>query len=285
MRTGSQLLALAVGLAGLNIWAQAIPLTGEPRHDSGQSIIGAYEGWFPNADGSFSLLAGYYNRNFAEEVDIPIGPNNKIEPGGPDQGQPTHFYPGRGWGNFVVRVPHDFGDKKLTWTITANGKTTTMPFGLEPLWEISPMSEIGMGNTPPVLSLDEGGPTVQGPAPRIESITAKVGVPVTLTAVVKDDAKTFPGARPPAGPAVVLTWTKFRGPGEVKFANAKPPVAENKQHADKDHPFAGKATTTAVFSQPGEYELNVTANDWSGEGGRGFLCCWTNAHLKITVTQ
>jgi hypothetical protein len=95
MRTGSQLLALAVGLAGLNIWAQAIPLTGEPRHDSGQSIIGAYEGWFPNADGSFSLLAGYYNRNFAEEVDIPIGPNNKIEPGGPDQGQPTHFYPGR----------------------------------------------------------------------------------------------------------------------------------------------------------------------------------------------
>ncbi len=179
----------AVGLAGLNIWAQAVRLTGEPRHDSGQSIIGAYEGWFPDTDGSFSLLVGYYNRNFSEEVDIPIGPDNKIEPGGPDQGQPTHFYPGRGWGNFVVRVPRDFGDKKLIWTITANGKTTTRPFGLESLWEISPMSEIGMGNTSPALRLDGGGPTVQEPAPRIESVSAKVGVPLTRTALMTGPVK------------------------------------------------------------------------------------------------
>ena len=263
--------------------AQAISLSGEPRHDYGQSVIGAYEGWFPNADGSFSLLVGYFNRNLVEQLELPAGPNNKIEPGGPDYGQPTHFMPGRGWGNFVIRVPKDFGDRKLVWTLTAYGKPTTLTFGLEPLWEISPLAEIGMGNTPPILSLDEGGPGVQGPAPRTESVTGKVGVPLTLTAAVMDDAKTFPGARPPAAPAVTVTWTKFRGPGEVKFANPKPPVVENKQRADAAHPFAGKAITTAVFSEPGEYELNVTANDWSGEGGRGFLCCWTNAHLKVSV--
>jgi hypothetical protein len=142
-----------------------------------------------------------------------------------------------------------------------------------------------MGNTPPILSFDEGGPTVTGPAPRIESITGKVGVPVTLTAVVKDDAKTFPNTKGPNTPPVVITWTKFRGPGEVKFSNPKPPVMENKAKADAGHPFAGKATTTATFTETGEYELNVTANDWSGEGGRGFLCCWTNGHLKVTVTK
>ena len=90
-------------------------------HDSGQSVTGAFEGWFQNPDGSFSLLLGYYNRNLKQELDIPVGPDNRIDPGGPDQGQPTHFLPGRQWGVFTVTVPKDFGIKKLTWTLTANG--------------------------------------------------------------------------------------------------------------------------------------------------------------------
>ena len=69
----------------------------------------AFEGWYPNADGSFSLLIGYYNRNSKEALDIPIGPNNRIEPGEPDQGQPTYFEIGRQWGVFVIKVPKDFG--------------------------------------------------------------------------------------------------------------------------------------------------------------------------------
>ncbi len=67
-------------------------------HDAGASVTGAFEGWYKNADGTFSLLLGYYNRNRNQEVDLPVGPNNRIEPGGPDRGQPTHFLPGRGWG-------------------------------------------------------------------------------------------------------------------------------------------------------------------------------------------
>ena len=50
-------------------------------------------------------------------LDIPVGPNNRVEPGGPDQGQPTHFEIGRQWGVFVVKVPKDFGTKAITWTI------------------------------------------------------------------------------------------------------------------------------------------------------------------------
>src|SRR5262245_9108245 len=67
----------------------------DPMRERGASVTPAYEGWYPNADGSFSLLLGYYNRNTKEPLDIPIGPNNRIEPGPADQGQPTHFETGR----------------------------------------------------------------------------------------------------------------------------------------------------------------------------------------------
>ncbi len=75
----------------------------------------------------YTLLVGYFNRNLKETLDIPVGPNNRIEPGGPDQGQPTHFLPRRQWGVFTIKVPKDFGDKRLTWTIVANGQTTIDP--------------------------------------------------------------------------------------------------------------------------------------------------------------
>ena len=71
------------------------------------------------------MLFGYMNANWQQEFDIPIGPPNMIEPGGPDQGQPTHFYPRRNPFLFTVRVPADFGTKELIWTLTANGKTET----------------------------------------------------------------------------------------------------------------------------------------------------------------
>jgi hypothetical protein len=65
------------------------------------------------------------------------------------------------------------------------------------------------------------------------------------------------------------------------FANAKPPV-ERTDGATKAA-FSGRATTAVTFSAPGEYILEVVANDWSGEGGRGFQCCWTNALVKVSV--
>src|SRR3954467_12111024 len=98
-----------------------LPLT--PQRERGASISPAFEGWYPNADGTFSMLLGYYNRNAKQPLDIPIGPNNKMEPGPPDQGQPTYFEVGRQWGVFVLKVPKDFGKKTITWTISANGET------------------------------------------------------------------------------------------------------------------------------------------------------------------
>lgn len=92
-------------------------------YSTGQSVSPAYEGWWRNDDGSFTMFFGYMNSNWLQELDVPVGPENGIEPGGPDQGQPTHFYPRRSPFLFTIRVPKDFGTKELIWTLATNGKT------------------------------------------------------------------------------------------------------------------------------------------------------------------
>ena len=263
--------------------AQRLPL--EPAHDTGQSVTGAYEGWFKNQDGSFSLLFGYYNRNQKQDLEIPVGPNNRIEPGGPDQGQPTHFQPGRQWGLFTVTVPADFGTNKLTWTLISNGQTLAIPGSLNPLWEINAFHEPTTGNTPPVIRLPKGA-SVQGPRPVSTALSTTVANPLTLTVSVSDDAKMpligSTGMQRPTTPPVTVTWSKFRGPGIVTFADAKPAVELANGQA-RDGGVSGTASTSATFSEPGEYVLLVVANDWSGVGGRGYQCCWTNAQVKVSV--
>lgn len=255
----------------------------EPPHESGQSITGAFEGWFANPDGSFSLLLGYYNRNTKRELDIPIGPNNRIDPGGPDQGQPTHFMTGRQWGVFTVTAPKDFGTRKLTWTLMVNGQTTVIPMSLNPLYEVSPFIE-GSGNTPPFISFEEGKLGIQGPRPGSATLWTTVPNPLTLTVWVSDDAKAPRSATQGVrSTPVLIGWSKFRGPGSVTFANNKPTVDKIESKLTPTPVFTGKATTTATFGEPGEYVLRLVANDASGDGGRGFQCCWSNAQVKVTV--
>jgi hypothetical protein len=280
---------LAVLLASWALLRAAPPVNGqsqlpmEPLHSAGQSVTAAYEGWFKNPDGSFSLLFGYFNRNLQEELDIPIGDNNRMEPGPPDQGQPTHFLPRRQWGLFTVTVPENFGTQKLTWTIVVNGQATAVPAHLDARWEIAPFSDVGIGNTPPLISFEEVGPSVQGPRGISFALETTMPNPVTLNVWTADDAKTFQGGKLPDSPPVTITWSKFRGPGAVKFANTKPPVEKADRKWNPTPAVSGKATTTATFSEPGEYVLHVVANDWSGEGGGGFQCCWTNGQVKVTV--
>src|SRR6266849_205534 len=249
------------------VWA-ALPVNGqsgqlpmEPLHESGQNVTAAYEGWFKNPDGTFSLLFGYFNRNLNEELDIPVGDNNRIEPGPPDQGQPTHFLPRRQWGVFTVTVPQNFGTEKLTWTLVTNGQATAVPAHLDARWEIAPFSDVGVGNTPPLISFEEGGPSVQGPRGISIALETTLRNPVTLNMWVADDAKTFLGGKIPDTPAVTVTWAKFRGPGAVKFANNKPAVekGDGKWKTTPAPVYSGKATTTATFSEPGEYVLRVVA--------------------------
>jgi hypothetical protein len=282
-RTTIIALHIVVLLAG---WAlvsgRQLPL--EPLRESGQSITGAYEGWFGNPDGSYSLLFGYYNRNKKQELDIPVGPNNGIEPGGPDYGQPTHFLTGRQWGVFTVTAPKNFGTKKLTWTLVANGKTTVIPASLDPMWEVAPFIEASR-NTPPFISFEEGALGVNGPRGHSVSLTTTFPNPLTLTTWVSDDVRltyrpSHGGLR--VGP-VTVKWSKFRGPGAVTFADNRPTLEKIESKVTPAPAFSGRATTTATFGEPGEYLLRVVANDASGDGGNGSQCCWSNAQVKVSV--
>jgi hypothetical protein len=255
----------------------ALPLT--PQRERGASITPAFEGWYPNADGSFSMLLGYYNRNAKESLDIPVGPNNRVDPGGPDQGQPTHFETGRQWGVFVVKVPKDFGTKAITWTIVANGETQSIPFTLNKGYPISPYKELGMGNQPPVLAFTEGGAKVTGPPISVaNTYSGTVKQPIPINVWVEDPKA--PGdvegaaLRPGFTPSVAtISLHLFRGPGKVTFDKARIPVLKQGE----------MIAPTATFDTPGEYTLRVQANDESGEGGAGFQCCWTNTYVKVTV--
>ena len=280
------LVALAVLACVTGAGPSAQQLAMEPLKDSGSNIFPAYEGWYQNADGTYTLLMGFYNRNKKQTLDIPIGPDNKIEPGGPDQGQPTHFVVGRGWGTIAIKVPKDFGDKKLTWTLTANGRTAVVPFGITKGYQIEPYLDAAMGNKPPVIKFGEKGESLTGP-PKLaaaSAVSGVVGEPVTLSYWVTDDGheETPTGgsaaAAPPAGaagpprrPRVSTTLTKYRGPGTITFADNTPAI-------EKD-----KVTTTATFSMPGEYWIRIEGNDASGVGGGGFQCCWTTAYIKATI--
>ena len=274
---------------GALLLGQQLP---EPRKQSGASITGSFEGWFANADGSRSFLVGYYNRNSGQELDVPVGPENRIEPGGPDMGQPTHFLSGRQYGMFVVPVPREFGPQdRFTWTIVANGQTTSIPLRLHPDYLIEPFKETAVNNTPPAIRIDEQGPASQGPVARIAIApvrTTSLPSPLALTLWAADDMKYTSGTSAPLTtprPPVTVKWSKYRGPGSVAFDNARPAVAALPASAAGGMPFLGKATTSVRFGEPGEYVLHVTANDYSGDGGGGFVCCWTTLMVKVSVSS
>ncbi|MGH9143754.1 MAG: hypothetical protein ACRD2I_21680 [Vicinamibacterales bacterium] len=257
-----------------------------PRRGAGDSVTGAFEGWYYNPDGSRAFLVGYYNRNSRQELDIPIGPNNRIEPGGPDMGQPTHFLPGRQWGVFTVNAPKEFkATDSYVWTIVANGQSTSIPLRLKPDYVMSPFAEIAVGNTPPVLKFEPSGGPFQGPLATMQtavSMTASLATPLALHVLVSDDMKYTSGtnAPPPGARAPVsVRWTKYRGPGEVTFDKARPEIQKSTGAA----PFNGKADATAKFSAAGDYVLHLTGNDYSGDGGGGFGCCWSTALVKVSV--
>src|SRR3954468_1364884 len=161
----------------------------EPARESGQSVTPAYEGWFKSADGSIGFLLGYYNRNRSQTLDVPVGADNRIRAGGPARGQPPHSPPPRRGGVSAIIVPAaEARDRTLTWTLTANGRTLSVPMTLNKDYEVEPLRDAAVGNTPPVLRFDPPGARFQGPPHGIGvTLAAKAGRPLTIAAVISDD--------------------------------------------------------------------------------------------------
>lgn len=275
-------LGVVLALAGVRVApAQESGATQSPTYQSslkfasGREVVPYLEGWIRNPDGTFDFVFGYYNRNMEQTLIIPPGPNNFLSPGDADQGQPTYFMARRQPRIFRIRVPKDWGDKALTWTITANGRTEKVVAKLVPSYEkderfIQTNNSTGVTfgvddvNTPPVLKV-------------ASTFTGTVGAPITLPAevtddglpkprVVKNDDPDRPQEQAPAdplarfrsqrnssapprmiGPRVI--WQIYRGPGKVEFDRYQIPVE------------GGKAVTAARFSEPGRYTLIASAGD------------------------
>jgi hypothetical protein len=167
-------------------------------YSSGQNASPAFEGWERNEDGSFNFLFGYMNRNWEEQLNVPIGPENNIEPGGPDRGQPTRFLPRRNRFVFRVRVPKDWGEKELVWTLTTRGKTEKAYASLRQDYFIddvviaSETGALGAGTSSPEVRANKR-PVIKIDGDKTR--TVKVGQALALIAWVTDDGVPKPRAQ------------------------------------------------------------------------------------------
>jgi hypothetical protein len=238
----------------------------EPLGTTGEAIYPAFEGWGPIKDGTNVLLVGYFNRN-KEAVDVPIGPDNRIEPGGPDYGQPTHFHSGRQWGVFAIPLPKDFGTKKLTWTLTANGHTSSVQIWMNPPYWIEFFKNTANGNEPPRIKFAENGPEYIGP-PReksVQTLSATVGQPLTLTAWAADQPPTIKFGEG-AEPAAAGGGAGRGGAATKKPAANEPPPAIIGNRVIASTPGAGPGGGAAAAAARNRGDIQVLWKKYRGPG-------------------
>jgi hypothetical protein len=294
----SRVTGFALGL-GLAVIGAAVAhaqssqiLPSYPKLAFGGTISPAYDGWYDNPDGTRTFLMGYYSRNWEDPIEVPIGPNNRFEPGPPDRGQPTHFVPNRNFGMFSVTLPK--GNKeKLWWVLTVNGVTQRVPMSDTPDYNITPQHSSEEGpdgkyNYPAVLRFSENGPKLQMALATQENAMQRVAIarePMTIDFWVDDDALHSSGSNAPTSghePMVEMVINKYRGPGKVTMGKGHHKLTVLKG-GKPGQPFSAKGSTTVTFSEPGEYQIHVTANDLSGPGGGASGCCWTTGLFKVSV--
>jgi hypothetical protein len=296
----------------LLLWLPDNPHAQSLTYSRGQPVAPAFEGWESNADGSFDMLFGYMNDNWEEEIDVPIGPDNNFSLSGPDRGQPTRFLPRRNRFVFKVRVPKDFGDKELVWTLTTHGVTQKAFATLRQDYYVD---NVVISSETGALGPGSSNPTIRANKPPVVAIEGdatrrvQVGQPLSLAVVVTDDGvPKAPGQNgvPPlpadrvarranqaprritVGKALGLhlKWFVYRGPGQVTFDPSQIKSWEDTR-AGANSPWApiwiappipadNRWTATATFDTPGTYVLRARADDGALLGDQ---------ELTVTVTE
>lgn len=279
---------LGAGLLGLALAAPPIadaqPNPYNLKYRTGQTVQPIFEGWSRKADGGFTMHFGYFNRNFVEEVNVPVGPDNHFDPGVVDSGQPTFFYPRAHRRVFSIDVPADFGDRRLVWNLTTQGETLRAVGWLEATWETAARSAGGRRlspeaarNTAPEIGVDAPGAVALADGATLLAHVMDDGLPVVREV---DPNRPRRGSNDPPtlqrGPDDIepphnvpsvpnrrgsgvqqqrvrglrVSWIVWRGPAGVSFEPAPTVAVED-----------GQAVVTAAFTAPGDYVLRATAND------------------------
>jgi hypothetical protein len=271
---------LALAVCALHAAAQIeSPLNEMALRPSGQHVIPVYDGWFGNEDGGYTFCFSYFNLNTEEELDVPLGPGNRLTPARFDGVQPTHFDPvpdpdltakyRHYWCVFTVDVPRDF-DGDVVWTLATQGDTLSVPASVNPAYVLDEPESPGRYAVAPFMRLDEETEPVQGRrGVHTGPLEAHVGKGLELTVWVEHP-----------DPGTWLGWTKHQGPGSVTFSSDEARVGD----------VAGASRTTATFDRPGRYVLRVQAiNDTEIPSnptyGFEFHCCWTNGYVEVNVVE
>ena len=286
------------------------PLSAQQRNlaAGGLAVSPYFEGWYRNANGTYTVSFGYFNRNREEVVSLPVGPDNFIEPSEFNGTQPTLFSPRREVGVFTVTMAGDFAESggRVVWTINAHGVRHEVPGRIGVGAYNLSHGAMAMGSLPPVLKLRRNGPELwgvmsttgnpatdpvalegEGPIGSVRNplpMTASVGTPLTLTVWAVD--RLDPGARGEGSDRVQITpgvaWYTHQGPSPAEFGEPDDEDGEgNEPEPDED----GETTTTATFSEPGTYMLRVRVDNFNPlEGSPGDQCCWTNGYISVTVS-
>ena len=289
--------AVAILIGSLPLAAQRQrPLS--PLPSDGLRVAPFFDGWYENPDGTIALSFGYSNLNRNEVVEIPLGPDNFIEPKEYDGRQPTSFPPvvptsggdgsgapssgdrrQRERGVFTVTAPAGFrGD--VVWTLRYQGQTYSVP-GRARVGAYQLRWPMAMGSVPPLLRFSPTGPAGRGPMGiKADPQRVSIGAPLSLAVWTNDDSdrETEPVTIKPraaAKAAINVSWFKHSGPGVVVFTPPSTPLPE----------LQGTATTSVVFKQPGEYVIRVRADNFGRlDTSPGNQCCWTNGYVNVTVT-
>ena len=293
----------------------------QPRAPGNRYLAPFMEGWYENEDGTFSISFGYLNAN-EDTIQIPLGPDNFIEPAQFDGMQPTIFFPGHPRGLFTVTLPAAMRDQDVWWTLRkANGDVTRVPgrvtsHAYELDWVPRPH-----GSVHPLVSFGSDAEEGRGPpgimAERTETIS--VGSPLTLSINTRDPSeRDLDDARfKEIGLRVV--WSQLQGPGRVEFtrheSNPLPEEEEEEEEPDSAAAAAiaaggaaaaaaarrrrgppgpqviplsegsGTGRVIVTFSEPGEYLMLAQVDNFSAaDSGSGDQCCWTNGYVRVTVT-
>ena len=269
---------------------------------SGDLIAPFFDGWIANEDGSVTMIFGFLNRNTEEIVDIPLGPNNFIEPKQFDGVQPTHFpvydLPGfvgkRDRGAFAVTVPANMAGTEVVWTLKHAGHSYSIPGRAKsPAYEMS-KGEASLGSLSPAIRFDAKGPeSTDRVGIYATKVKAKVGVPVTLSALVQDrgNRAKYEEIKNPFFP-VGTTWILHQGPEGARPTFDPKAIsgrerAKQSQNSEGGADFSGWITekTQAIFPIPGDYVVRIRVDNFAAEDSQlDNQCCWSNAYIPVTVT-
>jgi hypothetical protein len=308
---GGALLAVAgsafVTVAGLEAQLPQ-PWLNSPVADGEQPVFPFFEGWYDNGDGTYTLSFGYLNRNNDRVLEIPHGERNYVEPAQFDGAQPTNFLPSRMRGAFAITITEAQRGQDVWWHLIAEdgsdykvpGRTSASAYQLD--WYPRPH-----GSLAPLAWFTSERDAARGPAGLYapQTMTARVGQPVTLSVSGRDPSERDPNDRRFREPvALRVVWSKYQGPeGTVTFAvdpstPAPPPPPAGAAAGGRGGrgaaaagpeevrltTGAGTARVQATFPAPGDYVIKATLDNWdSPDSSAGDQCCWTNAYIRVRV--